>query len=93
VVIVDGVFLHRPELVDSWDASVFLRIGFETVAARMVSRGDVNGLQDPRLGRYVGGQSLYFEQCRPEDKATVVLDNSDFGAPVLIRTGNARGWE
>lgn len=37
------------------------------------------------MRRYVRGQRLYFEATRPWERATFVIDNSDFAAPKVIR--------
>ena len=37
VLIVDGIFLHRPELRDLWDWSVWLEVPFEVAYARMAA--------------------------------------------------------
>ena len=33
--------------------------------------------------RYVPGQQLYLQECRPRERADVVIENSDFNAPRL----------
>jgi uridine kinase len=85
ILIVDGVFLHRKELRDMWDISVYLDVAEETVKARMAGRGDVIGVEDPILQRYLGAHHIYIDECKPQDRATMVVDNSDFSRPVLIR--------
>lgn len=85
VVIVDGLFLHRDELVDRWDYSIFLDVPFETTARRMAVRDNTNpDPSDPSMRRYVEGQLLYFGRCAPKDRASVVVDNSDFDAPLPV---------
>lgn len=88
LVVVEGMFLHRDELASYWDASVFLDVPFAETAARMAIR---NGSHpDPEhlmMRRYVGGQRLYFEAARPWERATFVVDNSDFASPQIIRPG------
>ncbi|MGH6656542.1 MAG: hypothetical protein ACRDVE_15225 [Actinocrinis sp.] len=88
VLVVDGIFLHRDGLAEAWDFSVFLDIGFESSVARMAERDgappDVND-HDPRNQRYVGGQQLYLEACAPQERASMVVDNSDFATPVIRR--------
>lgn len=84
IVIVDGLFLHRPELVEEWHMSVYLHAEPEICAERMQIR---DGLA-PRLvpeDRYFGGVLLYLESCRPQEKATLVIDNSNIEVPVLIK--------
>ena len=33
--------------------------------------------------RYVEGQRIYLRECRPRDRATVVIDNTHLELPVL----------
>ena len=86
LIVVEGMFLHRDELAAYWDASVFLDVPFAETAARMAVRNGSN--PDPghaTMRRYVGGQRLYFEAARPWERATFVVDNTDFTAPKIVR--------
>ena len=86
LVLVEGMFLHRDELVASWDASVYLDVPFTVTAVRMAARDGSNpDPGHPTMRRYVHGQRLYFEAARPWERATFVIDNSDFAAPKVIR--------
>lgn len=84
IVIVDGLFLHRHELVDAWDMSIFLDVSPEVCAERMMLRdGDA-----PKLvpeDRYFGGLLLYTESCHPKDRASIVVDNSVFASPLVVK--------
>jgi pantothenate kinase len=96
LLLVDGIFLHRPELVDLWDASVWLHVPFELSVPRGNARfGEVGADEaDPASAvnaRYVGGQRLYLAQVGPARRATWVLDNTDLTAPVLTGSAPARG--
>ena len=82
VVIIDGIFLHRPELVDSWDMSIFLDVSAEICAQRMLVR-DGKAPELVPTDRYFGGQKLYLEGCKPESRATFVVDNSKLDLLVL----------
>lgn len=85
LVIVEGMFLHRDELTSYWDASVFLDVPFTITAARMAVRNGSNpDPGHPTMRRYVGGQRLYFDAARPWERATFVVDNSDFTSPKVI---------
>ncbi|KGM12993.1 nucleoside/nucleotide kinase family protein [Cellulomonas bogoriensis] len=85
IVLVDGIFLHRPELVGTWDASVFLRVPFETTFARMAARdGFPADPDDPANRRYVEGQRLYLADADPETRATFVVDNTDVIRPRMV---------
>ena len=88
VLLVDGIFLHRPELADLWDAGVWVEVPFEVSVPRGNARfGPVDAASaDPASeenARYVGGQRLYSAEVEPATRATWVLDNADLAAPVL----------
>ncbi|MDO8108204.1 AAA family ATPase [Isoptericola sp. b441] len=86
VVVVDGLFLHRRELAAVWDVSVFLDAPTEVALARMAARDGTS--PDPRVQRrYVQGQRLYLEECRPAHLATVVVDLADLHAPHVLPGG------
>jgi uridine kinase len=85
IAVVDGVFLHRDELAGTWDLSVFLDVPFEVTARRMAARdGSHPDPGHPSMRRYVGGQRIYFATCRPRERATVVVDNTDLDAPRIV---------
>jgi uridine kinase len=78
VVIVEGMFLHRDELVDRWDWSVFLDVPFTETARRMAERDGSHPDPDhPSMRRYVEGQRIYFASCQPRERAVLVLDNTN----------------
>lgn len=82
VVIVEGMFLHRDELADRWDLSVFLDVPFAETARRMAERDGTNpDPEHPSMRRYVDGQRHYLSTCDPHRRATLVIDNSDPHAP------------
>ena len=84
VVVADGIFLHRDELVDSWDVSVFLDVSFAVTFRRMAVRdGCPADPADPANARYLEGQRLYLSQCRPQDRATYVIGNEDPRHPIV----------
>jgi uridine kinase len=43
------------------------------------------GRSPVRVQRYVDGQRIYYEECRPDEHATIVIDYNDFSNPVLRR--------
>ncbi|HET9140980.1 uridine kinase [Actinophytocola sp.] len=86
ILVFDGIFTHRPELLPCWDYSIFLRVRFDTSVPRLAGR--IGGSADPDHAshrRYVQGQRIYLAECRPEDRATVIVDNNDLAAPFLVR--------
>jgi uridine kinase len=86
ILVVDGIFLHRPELRDCWDFSVFLDVPFSQSFLRMAARdGSDPSPEAVANQRYRGGQLLYLAECDPRIAATVLIDYSDFEAPAVLR--------
>ncbi|MCY1666027.1 uridine kinase [Rhizobium sp. SL86] len=84
ILILDGIFLHRPELRDMWDVSLYLTVPFSVTYARMAHRDGSNpDPQAPENKRYLKGQEIYLSTCSPQDHATFVIDNSNFQRPAL----------
>ncbi|MFK8137784.1 MAG: hypothetical protein AB8E15_05415 [Bdellovibrionales bacterium] len=82
ILLVDGIFLHRAELKDYWDYSIFLDVEFENSVARCASRD--NSCPDPdddSNRRYVEGQKLYFNLDSPKERATLIFDNNNLQKP------------
>lgn len=76
VLVVDGLFLHREQLVDHWELSVLLAVPFEVSVRRMADRdGSHPDPAHPSNRRYVRGQQLYFAACRPWERADLVVQN------------------
>lgn len=84
VLIVDGIFLHRNELAAIWDFSVFLDVPFVETARRMALRDGTDPDPDhPSMRRYVEAQRRYFQECSPQQRATVLIDNAALGRPSI----------
>jgi uridine kinase len=95
ILIVDGVFLLRPELRPYWDVTIFLDIPFETALARALERdlalfGSEDIVRTRYTERYIPGQRLYFEHARPRDHADMVIDNTDPARPLLYVRADQR---
>lgn len=88
--LLDGVFLLRPELVHQWDLSVYLHVPESVTLARAVVRdaehlGAADQVRHRYERRYLPGQALYRAAASPVDKADVVIDNSDSLSPQVLR--------
>jgi uridine kinase len=84
ILVFDGIFLHRPELRDRWDFSVFLDVAFAASVARCAQRdGTSPDPAAPANRRYVEGQKLYLLACDPRARATLTIDNNDLSAPFI----------
>ena len=81
VLVFDGVFLMRPELVDRWDLRVFVSTALERTVDRAVfrerrvsSRADV---ERRWRERYIPSQELYFATVRPTDHVDIIVHNDE----------------
>ena len=88
VLLFEGVFLHRPELMTHWDFSIFVHADFE-VTINHAQKRDLYLFETPAKirgiyeQRYIPGQKIYLNTERPFEKTTVFLDNNDFNNPSL----------
>lgn len=88
VLLFDGVFLLRPELIHRWDLSVFMSVSFDRTYERAQARGTAAGLTThPTVierswrDRYIPSQQLYFTQARPTDHADIIVNNDQLQQP------------
>jgi uridine kinase len=89
VLLFDGVFLIRPELVDLWELRIFVSTGFEQTLARARIRdrelyGSAEEVERRFRERYLPSQEFYSATVRPTDHADIVVQNDDPERP---------GWE
>ena len=90
VLIIDGLFLHRDELANFWDLSIFLDVPFEVTAQRMADSDGTNpDPGHPSIRRYVEAQRLYFAACAPRQRASIVIDNTAINAPQILSQQSA----
>lgn len=71
--IVDGAFLHRPELRGLWNWSIWLDVNEEAAAQRLFVLDGAAGLSP----RYPGGQAIYLRDVTPRTRASAIVDNTD----------------
>ena len=86
ILVFDGIFLHRRELRDYWDFSVFLDVPWEKNHHLSRQPSWNLGLPDPSSAqhRYAEGQRIYFRECDPKRAASMVIDNTDLAAPDIV---------
>lgn len=77
VLVVDGVFLHRPELRGLWHSSVWLEVDDAVRDARLSARDGAGSLAP----RYSAGQAIYMREANPRRAAAFVVDNNDAARP------------
>ena len=90
VLLVDGVFALRRELNEHWDLRIWLRIDPELSIARGVKRDE--DLESSREAaeavhrdRYLVAEQIYVREVDPEAAADMVIDNTDFANPAVLR--------
>ncbi|MEW2429223.1 cytidylate kinase family protein [Micromonospora sp. NPDC047644] len=86
VLVFDGVFLLRPELVDRWELRVFVSTAFDKTVDRAVvrerrasTRADI---ERRWRERYIPSQQLYLATARPTQHADIVVHNDEPQRPV-----------
>jgi uridine kinase len=77
ILVVDGIFLNRPQLKGLWNYSIWLEADETVAAARMLERD--GSPTNPE--RYTEGQALYVAEASPRTAATAIIDNNDFDHP------------
>lgn len=81
VLLVDGVFLLRPELRRLWNWSLWLEV---TPAAAFARAGGDPDPDAPGNARLRGGHALYVREAQPQRAASATVENSDAAHPVRI---------
>lgn len=87
ILLLDGVFLLRPELHDWWDFAVFVQVSFSTALGRALIRDQIqlgSSVRQRYEKRYLPGQQLYLDTVHPQQYADIVVDNNDPLNPFLI---------
>lgn len=93
VLLVDGIFLHRPELAGAWDLSVWLDAPPEITVSRLAARdGSPDDPEHPDQQRYIQAQRFYREGWDPASQADLVVDARDLSVPVIQRAEDPPGW-
>ncbi|MEV5570065.1 cytidylate kinase family protein [Spirillospora sp. NPDC052269] len=89
VLLFDGVFLLRPELIDRWDLSIFVSVEFDRTLERAQARGtalagltaETTEIERSWRNRYIPSQQLHFAQARPTDHADIIVNNDELQRP------------
>jgi uridine kinase len=88
IVLVDGVFLLRPELNEAWDYRVFIEVELGVAYERGIERdaswmgGEAEARRRYNL-RYIPGERLYLDEVRPIGLADAVVENTEPASPLL----------
>jgi uridine kinase len=90
VLIVDGVFAYRPEINHYWDLRIWVEIDPDLSVRRGTERdaeveGSAAKAEALHRERYLAGELLYISEVDPRSLVEVIVDNTDFDAPRLLR--------
>jgi uridine kinase len=96
VLVFDGVFLQRPELVGRWDLCIFVDVDPHEALRRGTARdadlfGSTEEARARYLGRYVPGQEIYLREARPRERADVIFENTAPASPRVHLSKAASG--
>jgi uridine kinase len=96
VLVVDGVFLLRPELAPLWTVSIHLRVPAAESLRRALTRdvdlmGSADEVRRRYLARYLPAQAIYRDEADPESVADIVIDNESVHAPRVLRDASRGG--
>ncbi|MFC1887917.1 hypothetical protein ACFLYK_03815 [Candidatus Cloacimonadota bacterium] len=86
ILILDGVFLSRPRLHKYWDLNIFIHTDIENILPRVMERdnGSEEELKELYLQKYIPGQLLYLDECRPHLNADILINNNNFDHPFFM---------
>ncbi|MFJ6654004.1 uridine kinase [Microbacterium sp. NPDC091313] len=85
VLIVDGVFLHRPEIRGIWHWSVWLDAPWSVAFARTALRDGTDADPDAAANARVrAGQERYLAEAAPRRAASAIVDNADLAEPFRV---------
>ena len=89
ILLLDGVFLLRPELDPWWDYRIFVSVDFDVALQRASARdqhlfGSPEDVRARYLQRYIPGQHLYLQRVHPQERANLILENNNLAQPELI---------
>jgi uridine kinase len=90
ILVADGCFLQRPELYPHWDLRIYLHVSFETVLRRGIERdqawmGTPEAAEYRYRTKYIPGEQSYVNDVDPVSRAQIVVDNTDFAAPTMLK--------
>ena len=90
VLIVDGVFAYRPEINAYWDLRIWVEIDAELSVRRGIERdremdGGAEAAEALHRDRYLVGELLYLDEVDPRSFVEVIVDNTDFDNPRVVR--------
>lgn len=91
IIIIDGVFLYKQDIVDYWDLKILLDTDDETVIERGARRdavrlGSYETARQKYIDRYIASQTIYYNEEFPEKRADIIIDNNNVESPSIIKS-------
>jgi uridine kinase len=82
VLLFDGVFLQRKELLGQWDLRILVSAAFANTVARSRARDQTplmsaNDAEQRYRRRYIPSQQFYFRTARPDQHADIIVYNDE----------------
>jgi len=88
IIIIEGIFIYKKEFVDLFDIKVFLEIDYPIVIERFRLRQKRNNDTKP-IGIFeeiwAPTHFRYLKEIEPENLSDLVVNNSDYSLPQIIR--------
>ena len=86
ILVADGAFLQKPDLIGHWDLRIYVDVDFAEVQRRGAERDQAwmesyEQAAERYRTYYVPGERLYVSEIDPAARADIVIDNRDFSAP------------
>jgi uridine kinase len=90
ILIVDSAFAFRSEYNAFWDYRIWLDVSAPLSLSRGIERDSaIEGLEEAtklHRDRYRPAEAIYVAEVDPSAAADLVIDNSDFANPVVLRS-------
>jgi len=88
IVIIDGVFLFKKDLVDFWNLKILLETSDDVVIERGARRDEtrIGNYDDARkkfIDRYIASQTIYYHEVSPDKLADIIINNDDYESPSI----------
>lgn len=89
IIIIDGVFLYKQDLVNYWDLKILLDTNDETVIERGARRdterlGSYEIARQKYIDRYIASQTIYYNEESPQERADITIDNNNVESPFIV---------
>ena len=83
ILLTDGAYLFKEIYAPHWDLKIYLKTDFETASQRGIKRdlallGGFEKAKEKYENRYHLASKMYIEENNPENKADLIINNSDF---------------